>query len=424
MEASADAPRPTPALVADRTFGPYFAGNLASNIGTWCQQITAAVVVFNVTGSTFMVGLVGVSQFLPSLVLAPWTGVAADRFDRRRLLLRAQALAALAAGVLALLTLTMGLDRFPAAWPVLAATLVIGLCNAVSTPAQQALVPALVPPIDLDGALALNSVSYNLARAVGPAIGAAVLVAWGAGWAFGLNAVSYLIFVGALILVSVPSIPKPVGRQSIWTGLRQLRTDPTLAVLLIGITALGFGIDPVLTLTPAIAQTLQDSTFDNPDALVGLLISSFGAGAVLGTLIVARVRIRWGHLPVAASGLGFVAVGALGLAFSPVAWMALAFMVLGGVGFLFGVTSLTSAMHVRIPEEIRGRIMALWGVAFLGSRPVAAFVDGAVADLVSPQVATIVSTSVVVVCLMVLIRLIRSGEPSPGGTATTTAPQL
>lgn len=388
-------PRSTLALIADRNFGPFFVGNLSSNIGTWFQQITAAIVVFDVTRSTFMVGMVGVSQFLPSLVLAPWTGAAADRFDRRRLLIGAQSTAAVAATILAVLTLTVGLAPFPGAWPVLVTAFVIGLANATATPAQQALVPALVPPANLDQAVALNSVTFNLARAIGPALGAAVLVTWGPGVAFSVNALSYLVLVGGLAMVRARPIARP-PRASIWVGFRHVRRDPILAVLLIGVTALGFGADPIITLTPALSEGLVDATFTRADGLVGLLISAFGAGAMLGALLVGRVRGRWGHTRVATGGLVLLGTGMVGLGLAPGPWPALVAMLIGGMGFLFGVTSLTSAMHIRIPEELRGRVMALWGVAFLGSRPVAAFLDGSVADLVSPQAATFVSAAIVI----------------------------
>jgi MFS family permease len=374
-------PRTSAALVSDRTFGPYFVGNLSSNVGTWFQQVTAAVVMFDVTGSTFMVGMVGVSQFLPALVLAPWTGAAADRFDRKRLLVRAQTVAAVATGLLAVVTLTLGLDRFPVAWPLLATAFVVGLVNAVSVPAQQALVPALVPTQDLDQAVALNSVTFNLARAVGPALGTVVLVAWGAGSAFAVR-------------------PRPITRPkraSIWAAFPLLRADPTLVVLLVGVMALGFGSDPVLTLTPALASKLSAPATDTA-GLVGILISAFGAGAVAGTLLVARLRVRWGQVRVSIGGLVLLAVGMVGLALATSTWLAVAALVLGGAGFLFGVTGLTTAIHLRIQEEFRGRIMALWGVAFLGSRPVAAFIDGVVADLISPKAATLLMVLVVVAC--------------------------
>lgn len=389
------------ALIADRNFGPYFAGNLSSNIGTWFQQVTTAVVVFEITGSTFMVGIAGVSQFLPALLLAPWTGATADRLDRRRLLVVTQSTAAAATAILAAVTITLGLERFPAAWPVLATAFVVGLAHAFSVPAQQALVPALVPVDDLDQAVALNSVTFNLARAVGPALGAVVLVSWGPGVAFALNSFSYLVLVAALFLLRPRAIDRP-RRTSIWAGFPHLRTDPTLIVLLVGVAALGFGADPVITLTPALAQKLQNSTFTDPRGLVGVLISAFGVGAVLGTLVVARLRVRWGHAPVAIVGLVLLSAGIVGLGLAPTAWLALASLVVGGIGFLFGVTSLTTAIHLRIPEELRGRIMAMWGVAFLGSRPVAAFVDGLVADLVSPETATLAAAGVVAAGAMVL----------------------
>ncbi|MFP3913273.1 MAG: MFS transporter [Actinomycetota bacterium] len=416
------APRSTPAVIADRNFGPFFVGNLTSNIGTWFQQLTAAVVVYELTGSTFMVGLVGVSQFLPSLVLAPWTGAAADRFDRRRLLMTAQSTAAVAAGALAALTLTVGLEPFPNAWPVLVAALVIGLGHAFAVPAQQALVPALVPPNDLDAAVALTSVTFNLGRALGPAIGALVLVAWGPGWTFAINAASYVPLVLGLWIARARPVQRP-PRASIWVGFKHLRTDTQLAVLLVGLTALGFGIDPVLTLAPALAEGLVDETFRSQEGLVGMLISAFGAGAAAAAFMVARVRARWGQIPLAIAGLLLLGAGVVGFGFSPTAWMAIVSLLAAGVGFLFGVTSLTSAMHVRIPEELRGRIMALWGVAFLGSRPVAAFLDGAVAELTTPRVAALGAASIVVLCAIVLKwrfqtspgRPMRPGEESSGG---------
>jgi MFS family permease len=396
-------PRSALALVLDRSFGPYFFGNLASNIGTWFQQITAAIVVFDLTGSTFMVGMVGVSQFLPSLLLAPWTGTAADRYDRRRLLLGAQAVAGMAAGSLAVVTAVVGLDRFPGAWPVLATAGLVGLMNAISTPAQNALVHALVPGPDLDQAIALNSVTFNLARAVGPALGAAVLVSWGAAVAFGVNAFSYAALVAGLAVIRIPPLPRP-PRSSVWGGFRRLRDDPVLAMLLVGLAALGFGADPLITLTPALADELAGASSTNPDALVGILISFFGLGAVLGTAVVGRIRRRWRQVPVAVTGLGLLAGGLVTLALAPVTGVALAGMVVMGLGYLLAITTLTSAMHARVTEDLRGRVMALWGVAFLGTRPLAAFMNGAVADLVSVEASTLLAASAVAACGLALWR--------------------
>ena len=332
--------RSTLALLTDRTFGPYFFGNLASNIGTWFQQVTAAVVVFELTRSALVVGLVAVLQFLPSLLLAPWSGAAADRFDRRRLLIIAQTPAAVAAAVLAAITLTVGLDGFPYAWPVLAAAGVIGIAQAFSVPAMQALVPGLVPETDLAQAVALNSVTFNLARAVGPALGAATLVALGPGVAFSVNAASFLALIVALIFIRSRPVARP-ERASAWGGFRHLRTDPVMAALLVGVAALGFGADPVITLAPALADGLLGAaeTAAERGTLVGALVSMFGVGAVLAMLAVPASRDRIGHRGTAIAGLCVLAAGMICVALAPSPPWAMGAMAIGGFGFLLAVTA-------------------------------------------------------------------------------------
>jgi MFS family permease len=379
-------------LLVDRTFGPYFFGNLTSNIGTWFQQVAAAVVVHRLTGSSTMVGMVGAAQFAPALLLAPWTGAAADRFDRRRLLIAAQSLAFVAAACLAVWTLAVGVDGLPGPWPVMATALLIGLGNALSIPAQQALVPALVSPELLDEAVALNSVTFNLARAVGPALGGVVLVALGAGVAFAVNAVTYLALVGALMVIRPRPVQRAGSSTSVWVGIRYLRHDSTAAVLLGAVALLGIGADPIITLSPALSHLMASGS--DADALVGYLVSAFGLGAVLATTSIRRLR-RAGVVRASSLGLGLLALGVAGLSWAPTPLPALAAALVAGGGFLLGVTSLTAALHQRIPEELRGRVMALWGVAFLGSRPVAALADGYLADLVGPRPTALVAALVV-----------------------------
>ena len=376
------AARTARALLRDRTFGPYFVGNLVSNCGTWLQNIAAAVVVFDMTGSTVLVGAVSVLQFSASLLLSPWAGALSDRFDRRRMLLGGQVLSVLAAGGLALWTGLVGVEGLPGPWPILVTAGLIGIGFAISVPTMQALVPALVEAEDLDQAVALNSVTFNLARAVGPALGALVLVSLGAAWAFTINAASYLTLMAALLIIR----PRHVERQqsagdgSVREGLRYVRAEPALLVLLIGVTALGFGTDPVNTLTPAMAETLGGG-----DGLVGGLVSAFGAGAAAMAFGVGAVRRRVALGPLGVGGLSILACGLLGFAVSPSPAWAIGALLLAGVGFLLAVTALTTELQQRVDERLRGRVMALWGVAFLGSRPLAALADGAVADLFGPR---------------------------------------
>jgi MFS family permease len=395
-------PRSTPQLLTDRTFAPFFFGNLLSNCGLWFHNIAAAVVVFNLTGSALLVGLVSVMLFLATLILSPYAGALTDRVDRRRLMLLGQVLACAAATALAVWVGLVGVEGLPGPWPVLAATGVI-----------------LVDPVDLDGAVALSSVTFNIARAAGPAAAAATLVLAGPAVAFGVNALSYLGLITALLLIS----PREVGSEgrgdgSVGEGLRYVRANPAVGLLLIATMGLGFGTDPVNTLTPSIAAQLGGG-----DGLVGLLVSAFGAGAVLATVVAARLGRRFGQVTVGAGGMVGLSLGMIALASSGTVPAALASLALAGAGFLLGVTGLTTAMQRIIPEGLRGRVMALWSMAFLGSRPIAALADGAIADAASPQVATLLAAVCAGGAAGLLIVRIRARSRHPTA-ATPTSPKV
>ena len=385
----APAARSARALLTDRTFGVYFVANLTSNCGTWLQNIAMAVVVYRITRSTVMVGAVSMLQFAASLLLSPWFGALGDRIDRRLLLLTGSITAAVPATVLAIWTALVGVEGLPGPWPVFASAALIGVGWAISVPNMQALVPALVGEADLDQAIALNSVTFNLARAVGPALGALTLDVLGAAAAFGLNAATYLVLITALAIIR----PRPTDRRrpaghdgSVRAGLRYVRSEPALFVLLIGVTALGFGTDPVNTLAPAMADALGGG-----DALVGWLVSAFGLGAAAMALSVGAVRRRVSLGPLGVFGLAVLALGLFGFGSSPAVPLTLASLVLAGVGFLLALTALTTELQRRVPDRLLGRVMALWAVAFLGSRPLAALVDGAVADALSPRTAAVLA---------------------------------
>lgn len=416
----APAARSTRALLADRTFGVYFVGNLTSNCGTWLQNIAAAVVVYRLTGSTVMVGAVSILQFAASLLLSPWAGALGDRVDRRMLLLSGQVIAFVPATALAIWTAAVGVEGLPGPWPVFASATLIGIGWAISVPNMQALVPALVEEADLEQAIALNSITFNLARAVGPALGALTLSTLGAAAAFGLNALTYVVLIGALLLIR----PRQVHRVeahgadgSVREGLRYVRGEPALFVLLIGVTALGFGTDPVNTLAPAMADELGGG-----DALVGWLVSAFGIGAATMALTIGIVRRRVALGQMGVFGLVVLAGGLFGFAWSPIVAAALVALALAGVGFLLALTGLTTELQRRVPDRLLGRVMALWAVAFLGSRPLAALIDGAAADFLGPRWAAVIA-GVITLGAAVWLRSARrryalDGGDMPLGSAT------
>lgn len=386
IEIDATPPDPRPGsplrLLRSRRFGPYFFGNLTSNMGTWIQNIALALLIFRLTGSTFLVAMTTFSQFLGLIVLAPWTGPAADRFDRRRLIILTQVSASLAGGVLALVTY---LRVVTPAW-LIGTALVFSVTKAFVLPAQQALVPQLVDRKDLQAAVALSSITFNLARAIGPVIGAGVILTLGFAWAFSINALSYLALAAAVTVIDVKALQgdRPAQRAKLGETIAAVRRDPLIGPLLVAVAAVSVAVDPVSNLTPAFTVEI----YGRPDTFTGVLIGAFGLGAALtAALAVTKVTPSFRSIAVGLAGLGG-AIIVFGL--STDAGMGLGAMFVGGIMYIISVTLSTTLVQMAVDERHRGRVMALWGVAFLGLRPVASLIDGTVATLVSLRAAALV----------------------------------
>ncbi len=373
------------ALLADRVYGPFFFGNLVSNCGNWIHNVAAAVVVFELTGSAIAVGAVSGCLWAGSLLLQPWAGALTDRYDRRRMLMAGQAVALIGALGIALPSVAVGSEDLPGPWPIYLGTLVIGVGVAFSMPAMQALIPALVSGRDLDQAIALNGVTFNLARAIGPAVAGLILLEADASLAFAVNVVSFAVLIVVLATIRPRFAQEPPrGDRSVRAGLRWVREDGRAIVLLASMVAIGFATDPINTLTPPIAELVGGGK-----GLVGLMVTAFGAGAVAAALFVDRIRELVGRELAASTGLAALATAIGAFAFSTGAAYALATLALAGSGFIVAITSVTTQLQERVPDLLRGRVMALWGVAFLGTRPVSAGIDGAIADLASPRAAAL-----------------------------------
>lgn len=369
-------------LIRTPRFGPYIVGNFASNIGNWFQNVAAGIVVFGLTGSNTLVGTVSVLQFLATLVLSPYSGALADSFNRRKLLILAQCISATGAVGLAIWVGLEGVEGLPGVWPVLAATGVIGLGYAVGISAMNALIPALVEPADLEDAIALNSSSFTLARAIGPALAGLVVAAAGAGWAFGINALTFLPLIIVLMVIRPREIQRDIDRdRSVRAGFAYVRERTSMLWIVLATLTVGWAGDPVNTLAPAYADMFgRDETF------VGLQVAAFGAGAALMSMFVGVLRRRLDLEATTRTGMVILALGLLGFAIAFHEAIVLLSLFVAGVGFLLGVTTTNSNLQHRLHEDMRGRVMALWSMAFLGSRPIAGLIDGGVADLVSPRV--------------------------------------
>lgn len=357
-------------VLRERNLWPYLAGTFASACGTWFQNIAQALYVWNKTHSSFLVGVVTFAQFAGSLALAPWAGATADRYDRKQVMLVTQVGQIIVTSTLAVL-MVLGLAPVPV---VMVAAAVLGLVNAFSTPAMLSMVPQLVADHEIRGAIALNAATFNLARAVGPVIGAVVVKHLGYSTAFGLNALSFLALIIALLVVHPrPQLDRPATRPKLRESFAIIRDDRHLTLILIAVMVVALTTDPVTTLTPGFA----DHVFHREAAWAGALIGAYGLGAVLAALGAGRLRDPERTLSM---GLSVAGAGGLLFALAPNMGIGMAGMLAGGFGYLTSSTTTTAAMQLGVEESQRGRVMAIWSVAFVGVRPIASLSDGAIAS--------------------------------------------
>src|SRR5690349_9555108 len=339
-------------LIGSRDFGPYFFGNALSSSGTWFQNLAGALLVYRLTHSAFLLGILNVAQFAPVLLLAPWTGLAADRFDRRRLLIVTQLWATALSATLAALAWA-GDAR---AWVVIAFALGLGVSSAYAAPTAGALVGQLVSRRDLPSAVALNSMTYNLARAIGPALAALTVHTLGIPSAFAINSAPYLVLVLGLAIVRARPQERPPREETrLRARLRIVRQRRRLLALLAVIAAVGFASGPLTTEAPAFAHA-----FGEVDTRAGFVIGAFGAGAVAAAFTVAG-RVAGSRMRMAAT-LSLLGGAIVALSVAP--WLSLGyvFLFLAGFGYLASNTSATAQLQLGVAESQRGRIMALWSV--------------------------------------------------------------
>ncbi|HTM84873.1 MAG TPA: MFS transporter, partial [Mycobacterium sp.] len=316
------------------------------------------------------------------------------------------------------LTITPDLEGNHAAIPILVGSALVGFGFVIGGPAMQSVVPSLIRDGELPTAMALNSIPMTIGRIIGPAAGAYLAAQMGAAAGFAISAILHLIFAIFLVLVTFPS---PLGRQSgtdyrVRAALRYVWHDRPLLLALLAVATVGFASDPSITLTPSMAEDLGGGAH-----LVGALSAAFGIGAAAGMVTLA---VLGGKLPaarVSSIGLWLLVVGCGVLAVSTVTELALFGFAVAGLGFGWAMTGLSTAVQERAPDELRGRIMALWLVGFLGSRPFAAALLGGAADLFDVRVAFVIAAALTLVVALVCHPAALTGRSShphypPGGT--------
>ena len=377
-----------------RDFTVFWLGALASNTGSWVQNLAVPYVLYQVTESAFWVGLSTFTQFLPVMLLGPLAGSVADRFDRRRVLLVTQTLMAL--GALTLWAAWAGGLRSPVA--ILAIVAVSGVFAGINIPSWQSFVNDLVPRKDLLSAVTLNSLQFNAARALGPGIAGVLLASLGASWAFFLTGVSFLFVLGALVLVR----NRQAARSSALSGgfLRQFRRamaytrrQPGILVgIVVAVLVGGLG-NPVFQFTVVFAAEVYEV---GPLGL-SLLNVSLGLGAVLAAPLVSGWDAVLSRADLVRYGLVAYGLAILAFAAAPVYLVGVLALVVVGGGFLVVISATNTSVQVIVADHMRGRVMALRIMAFTGAYPVGALIQGSLSDVIGPRVTVAGAGTVLVV---------------------------
>jgi len=371
-----------------RDYRLWWFSQMVSLVGTWVQTVAQNWLVYRLTGSAAMLGLVNFAGLVPSLPMGLWAGSLADRFDKRRLVLIAQVTMFVQAAALAALSLT-GVVR---AWHVVVMAFILGVAQALDVPARQSFVVELVGKEDLTNAIALNSTIFNVARSVGPAVAGILVVAVGEGLAFTINAISFIPVIAALVAMRTSSIrheTKEGPYRQIVEGLRYTSRHELVWVIasLVGVSA--FFVMPYSVLMPIFAKEV----FGGGAGVYGFLMTCIGVGALVGALAVASLGPggQRGKLLNAST----VALASFVLAFVFVRTLWLAAAVLAVTGFFFVVQNslANTIIQLNVSDQLRGRVMSIYFLIFMGAMRLGALQAGYVARYVDVRAALIIGAA-------------------------------
>ena len=362
--------------LAHRNYRLFFSGQSVSLVGTWITRVATSWLVYRLTHSALLLGVVGFWGQIPSLVLSPFAGVFVDRWDRHKILLWTQVLSALQSLALAILALT---NTITVGW-IIVLQVAQGIINAFDTPARQSFVVQMVDdPADLPNAIALNSTMVNASRIIGPSIGGLIIAAVGEGWCFMIDAVSYVAVIASLLAMRVERRPvRSRGKMldelragfKYVTGFAPVRTALTLLAI---VATMGM---PYTVLMPIIATNVLHGGAHT----LGFLMTASGAGAVVGALYLASRRsvMGLGRIMMFATlsfGAGLVVFG-----LTRVFWLALIVLPFVGGGMMVEMASTNTILQTVTEEHLRGRVMAFYTMAFLGTAPIGSLIAGVAAS--------------------------------------------
>jgi MFS family permease len=358
----------------NRNFALFFVGQGLSLCGTWMQSLAQSWLIYRLTGSALLLGLVGFISQAPVLAFGLLGGVFADRWPRRRLMLITQTLSLIQAGILAWVTLT---EHITVTWIMVLAGF-LGLINALDMPVRQSFIADLVPRPDLSSAIGLNSSAFNAARIVGPSVAGFLVATVGEGVCFLINTLSFLAVIGCLLAIHVPEKTKVARDHAIsflGEGLRYARDTPHVRAALSLIGVLSLAAMPYTILLPVFAAEVLHTEAHG----LGLLMAATGFGALAGALRIAqRGTIRGLGRLIARATLVF-GISLLSLSLSTTLGFSILVLFAVGYGMITGMAGCNTLLQSLVPDGLRGRVMSLYTFCFLGMAPIGSLMAGALA---------------------------------------------
>jgi MFS family permease len=365
-----------------RNFKLFFSGQIISLVGTWMQTVAQSWLIYRLTGSSVLLGLLGFVGQIPIFLLSPLAGLVADRWPRQRVVIATQTSSMLLAFILAALTMT-GRIRV---WEIIVLATLLGIVNAFDVPARQSFMIEMVGREDLLNAIALNSSMFNGARVAGPAIAGVLVAVVGEGWCFFLNGVSYLAVIAGLFMMrlkkSKPAHDGSAPLEKLREGIRFARHTKPIRALLILVAIVSFMALPYTVLMPIFAvQILHGGA-----SAYGTLMGAVGVGAMFGALALAmrqQLRGLGNVVSYAAAGLGASLVL---FSFSHWFWVSFTILIVSGFTMMMQFTATNTLIQAMVPDQLRGRVMSLYSMMFLGMSPIGSLLAGALADRVGAPV--------------------------------------
>lgn len=375
-----------------RNFRLYFSGQGLSVIGTWVQRIALTWLVYRLTNSALLLGIVGFSSQIPILIITPLAGVLADRLDKHKILLYTQSLSMLQAFVLAFLVLFHWIQ----VWEIILLSLIIGTIDALDMPTRQSFMVEMVgnDREALGNAIAMNSSMVNTARLIGPAIAGVLIAAVGEGWCFLLNAISYIAVIVSLLRMDVIPRKIPAKKKETFNELKEgfqyaFGFPPIKAILLL-LALVSFMGTPIRILAPVFVKNFFNGGVD----LFGFLMGASGLGALSGALFLMNRKSVLGLGRLISYAAGAFAIGLIAFALSHILTVSLIFMFITGLGMMIQLAGSNTLLQTIVEDDKRGRVMSLYAMAFRGMAPFGSLLAGAAAGLIGAPMTLVIGGAI------------------------------